>query len=290
MIPSIPSASPKVSILMATFNCEDTIREAVDSIVAQTYTNWELVICDDGSTDRTYEILDDLLTKLGPERSVLLRNDENRRLAYSLNRCLRAASGEFMARMDGDDLSQPDRLQTQVRYLLDHPEIDLVGTTMRRFNADGPGEVIYPAAEAPDKWTLGRSTKSPFFHATILARREVFEKVGNYTVSWRTERGQDLDLWFKFFAAGLVGRNHPDPLYWVREDAAAIRRRTPKARFGAYVTRLKGNWALRYPLGAYVRCTVDVLKIFVPYRVFDWHRERSRKLDAAPERGGVQAR
>lgn len=283
-------STPLISVIMSAHNASITLPAALASIEQQTFQNWELVVCDDASTDSTQSILTDAVSELGANRLILLRNEVNRKLAYSLNRCLEVASGDFIARMDADDLSEPTRFEVQLRYLAEHPEVDVVGTAMRRFNAYGPGEVIYPAAAEPDKWTLGRSTKSPFFHATILARREVFEKVGNYTVSWRTERGQDLDLWFKFFAAGLVGRNLPDPLYWVREDAAAIRRRTPKARFGSYVTRIKGNWALRYPLGAYVRCTVNALKIFVPYRVFDWHRERSRKLDAAPERGGVQAR
>lgn len=280
---------PKVSVLMATFNCESTIREAVASIAAQTYSNWELVVCDDGSTDSTPAILNELMAELGPGRCILLRNDTNRRLAYSLNRCLEVATGDLIARMDGDDISQPERLTVQVRFLQAHPEFDVVGTSMRRFNAQGPGDVVQ-AIEAPDRWTMARTTNSPFFHATILARRAMFDRVGNYTVAWRTQRGQDLDLWFKFFAAGLSGRNLPEPLYWVREDGAAIRRRTPKARIGSYLTRLKGNWALGYPPSAYVRCTVDVLKILLPYRLFDWHRKRLRERAATVERQEARTR
>lgn len=153
--------------------------------------------------------------------------------------------------------------------------MDLVGTAMRRFNDRDTGEIVHPAALEPDKWTLGRGSKAPFFHATILARRSAYDAVGNYTVAWRTERGQDVDLWFKFFAAGLTGHNIPDPLYRVREDSAAIRRRTARVRIGSYVTRLRGNWMLRYPPSAYLRCTFEVMKIFIPYSVFDWHRKRS---------------
>lgn len=278
---------PKVSIIMATFNCVDTVESALDSIVAQTYTNWELVICDDGSADGTFSVLRDRMAELGDDRGVLLRNPENRKLAYSLNRCLEVASGELVARMDGDDLSHPERLETQVKYLQQHPGVDLVGTSMRRFNEDGPGEVVDPPATEPDKWILGRTTKSPFFHATILARRTMFAAVGNYTVSWRTQRGQDLDLWFKFFAAGMCGRNMLEPLYWVREDAAAIRRRTPRVRLGSYLTRLRGNWALRFPISAYLRCTADMMmKVLLPYQVFDWHRKRSRLSAQRKTRAG----
>ena len=119
---------------------------------------------------------------------------------------------------------------------------------------------------------MGRGLSVPFFHATIVARREVFDAVGNYTVSWRTERGQDVDLWFKFFRAGFVGRNIPEPLYRVRENENAIRRRTPKARVGGYVTRMIGYRSLGYPAGPYVRSTASLVKVLVPYRVYSLHR------------------
>ena len=269
--------SPLISIVMSVRNCESQLPEALESIRAQTYENWELIVCDDASTDSTLEVLAQFSELIGAERIKVLENVENKKLAYSLNRCLEHVRGDFVARMDGDDRSVPTRLASQLQFLMNNPDIDLVGTAMRRFNSDGAGEVVYPAAIAPDRWTLGRTSKTPFFHATVMARRSVFDSVGGYTVSWRTERGQDLDLWFKFFAAGLQGRNMPDPLYWVREDAAAIRRRTARVRLGGYVTRVKGNWALGYPVGAYLRCTVDLLKIFVPYKAFDLHRRWSRE-------------
>lgn len=269
------SNPPRVSIIMSVRNVSATLQASLDSIVHQTFTDWEFVICDDASDDATPDILARFREEMGNDRVTLLANAENRKLAFSLNRCLDFARGEFIARMDGDDLSEPQRLEEQVRYLEQHPDIDVVGTAMRRFNEQGDGEVIYPASDTPDKWTLGRGSASPFFHATILARRAAYDTVGNYTVSWRTERGQDLDLWFKFFGAGLQGRNLREPLYRVREDSSAIRRRTARTRIGAYVTRLKGNRLLGYPPSAYVRCTLDVLKIFVPYKVFDWHRQRS---------------
>lgn len=279
------TSPPLVSVIMATHNCEATVDASVDSIVSQTYPDWELVVCDDGSTDSTVERLRAAGRRIGPDRFVLLVNSTNRKLAYSLNRCLTSASGGLIARMDGDDLSEPGRLERQVRYLSEHPDVDLVGTSMRRFNENGQGEVVHPAASEPDRWTLGKSSKAPFLHATIMARRSVYDRVGGYTVSWRTERGQDLDLWFKFFAAGLVGRNIPDPLYLVREDAAAIRRRTAKVRLGGYVTRIRGNWSLGYPPRAYLNATVNLMKVFVPYRLFDLHRRWSRRKSDGNAKG-----
>lgn len=269
--------APLVSVIMSVYNSEKTLKSALDSIRAQTYENWELVVCDDASTDGTIEVLRQFCETVAPSRVIVLRNEENKKLAFSLNRCLNAASGDLIARMDADDVSEPDRLEQQVRYLASNPSVDLVGTAMRRFSAEGVGEVIPPVSLAPDRWALSSSSGVPFFHATIMARSYVFSALGNYTVSWRTERGQDVDLWFKFFAAGLAGRNLPSPLYNVREDAAAVRRRTAKARFGGFVTRIKGNWMLRYPARAYFTALFNLLKIVVPYRVFDWQRNLARR-------------
>lgn len=268
---------PMVSVVMGVYNCQATLVEAVESIFAQTYTNWELVICDDASTDGTSIVLNQLMESTHASRITVLRNATNRKLAYSLNRCLKVAKGEYIARMDADDISPPNRIQSQLQYLFDNPRVDLVGTAMRRFNSEGLGEVIHPSEVTPDGFSFARSSRVPFLHATILARREVFDAVNNYTVSWRTERGQDIDLWFKFFAAGLTGRNLEEPLYLVREDAAAVRRRTARARLGGYVTFVRGAWTMGYPPHAYVRATVTLLKILVPYRVFDWHRAWTRR-------------
>lgn len=274
-IPSESGPLPTISVIMATYNCITTVEKSIESIVAQTYSDWELVVCDDGSTDGTFELLQVIAARLTP-RMTLLRNRSNRRLPYSLNQTILASSGRFIARMDADDLSEPTRLARQAEFLESHPEYAVVGTGMRRFNESGLGEVLHPVAE-PNRETLGRGGTLPFFHATILARRSMFDLIGNYTVSWHTERGQDVDLWFKFFHAGFSGANLVEPLYLVREDAAAIRRRTPRVRIGAYVTRIKGNRMLGYPLRWYIRPTVDLLKVLVPYRVFDWQREMRRR-------------
>lgn len=263
---------PLVSVIMSVYNCEATLAEAVESIFDQTYTNWEFIVCDDASTDSTLELLTQLAERDRLGRVKIITNTTNMRLAYSLNRCLEVASGELIARMDGDDISEPDRLARQVEYLAEHPEIALVGSSVRRFSQRGEAEVVHPAAAAPDKWTMARTSKAPFTHGTIMVRRETFDRIGNYTVVWRTQRGQDADLWFKIFAAGFVGHNLPEPLYKVREDAAAIRRRTPLVRLRSFLTYVKGARSLGYGPSAYVRAAADLMKIFVPYFMIDRYR------------------
>lgn len=269
--------APRISVLMSVYNCESTVGAALSSLRAQTYPDWELVICDDASTDRTLNAVKEFRAD-NPGISVkILENAENMKLAFSLNRCIQHASGSLLARMDGDDLSEPTRFEKQVAFLDEHPEVDLVGTSMRRFREDGLGDLVKPASATPNKYTLAASSRSPFCHATIMARREVFEIVGNYTVAWRTQRGQDRDLWFKFFQADLVGRNMPDALYLVREDPQAVRRRNWRARLGPFLTSIIGIWRLRLPPMAYARALSNMLKIFVPYFIFDIHRNLSRR-------------
>lgn len=261
--------TPLVSVIMATYNCLDTLDEAIDSILAQTYDRWELIVCDDASSDGTYERLLEHAER-EPDRIVVLRNAENSKLSFSLNRCLEVARGDLIARMDGDDVSVPTRLQEQVAYLQAHPEVHLVGTAMQRFDSSGLKDIVRREG-APGPASMRRTV--PFFHATICCRREVYDRLGGYTVSTRTERGQDWDLWFRFLAQGFVGRNLRAPLYQVREDENAIRRRTLTVRLRAYRTTLIGFRLLGYPWHWYVPPTLELLKGLVPVGVVLWVRK-----------------
>ena len=254
------ASRPLVSVVMGAYNCSTTVDEAVESIVGQTYPNWELVVCDDHSSDGTYDLLLAWQARY-PDRIIVLRNERNSKLSFTLNRCLDVASGELIARMDGDDISVPDRLERQVAFLDRHPEVDLVGTAMQRFDASGFADVVAPPTE-PDRWSLRRGV--PFCHATIVARAHVFSTVGNYTVSRRAERNEDLDLWFRFYAEGLNGRNLAEPLYLVREDLSAIRRRTMRNRLNVMLTTLAGYSRLGYPLRWYPRPVLALGKALAP--------------------------
>lgn len=267
---------------MATFNAADTVELSLESIAAQTYENWEFVICDDGSSDDTFDILERWAQRQ-PGKVTLLRNEVNSKLPFSLNRCLDHATGELIARMDADDVSVPARLATQVQYLLDHPEVDLVGTAMQRFDDSGHRDVVTKEA-VPDRFAMRRGM--PFSHATIMTRAKVYASLGGYTVSKRTERGQDYDLWFRFFARGFVGHNLAAPLYEVREDINAIKRRKLIVRLRAYRTTIIGYRLLGYPLHWYVRPTVSLLKGLVPTRAMLAHRnlQHRRYLKSSGER------
>lgn len=249
-----------VSVIMATYNCTNTLRASLDSILAQTFKDWEFIICDDCSTDDTFEILMEY-QNMNPNQFVVLKNEKNSKLPYSLNKCLLNARGKYIARMDGDDISEPSRFEEQVKYLETHPEIAVVGTGMAQFDNNGIfGEI--KVIEYPGQKHLLTST--PFCHATIMMRKEVYDAVENYTVAKRTIRGQDVDLWFKVFHKGYRGYNIPKPLYRVREDRAAIRRRKLKYRCYESITRIKGYKLLNFPLYCYVFAIFPIFSFFVP--------------------------
>lgn len=264
----------KVSVIMSVYNCEDTLRESIDSILAQTYDNWEFVICNDASTDGTQAVLDEYQAKY-PEKFVLVSNESNMRLAYSLNHCLQYATGEYVARMDGDDISVPERFAKELAFLKSHPEIDLVGSLMRRFNDNGMADVMN-AKEYPDKYDMRNGP--PMFHATIMTYKRVYDALGGYTVSKRTVRSQDYDLWFRFFAAGYRPCNLQEALYLVREDMNAIKRRTFKVRWNAFKTTRIGYKLLGFPKRWLIKeFVVMIVKSLVPKRLIYRYRQRQAK-------------
>ena len=264
----------KVSVIMGIRNCADTLPDAIESILAQTYSDWELIMCDDASTDNTYQVADSYRQKY-PDKIILLKNETNSFLAYSLNRCLEMASGKFVARMDGDDKCTTDRFEKQIKYLKEHPDVDLVGTAMQRFSDKGLANIDAKPPH-PDRYCL--RTYIPFNHATIMTYKSVYDRLHGYTVADRTKRGQDYDLWFRFYYEGFKGDNIDDPLYLVREDMAAIKRRTFKVRWSTHQTTRFGYKLLDYPKWWIIKPTVlTIVKSLIPYKLFEVYRNRQSK-------------
>lgn len=243
MTTNIVNQKDKISVIMGIYNCAETLPIAIDSILCQTYPNWELIMCDDASIDNTYEVAKSYRDKY-PEKIILIQNEQNSKLAYSLNHCLKYATGKFIARMDGDDISVPERFEKQIRYLQEHPDVDLVGTFMQYFDGNEFANVKATVAK-PDKYILKNHV--PFNHATIMTYKRVYDALGGYTVAERTNRAQDFDLWFRFFHAGFCGENIQEVLYYVRENLSAIKRRSFKVRWSTFETTRMGFKLLNFP-------------------------------------------
>ena len=250
----------KVSIIMGIYNCAETLPAAIESILEQTYDNWELIMCDDGSSDDTYEIAKNM-AKCFPEKIILLKNEYNMRLAATLNHCLKYARGEYIARMDADDICMADRLETQIKFLENNPEYACVGSNMIIFDEKGEhGERVMP--EKTKKTTLLKTTI--FAHPTIMMKRSVYQKLGGYTVSKSTMRAEDLDLWFRFVHAGYKGYNIQRPLYKYRESEKDLKKRSLRAAIQTSRVFLNGYKLLGFPKAQYVYAFRPIIVALLP--------------------------
>lgn len=268
----------KVSVAMAIYNCASTLREALDSILAQTYTDWELILCDDGSTDETSAIVSEYSMKY--DNILLLQNPQNQGLPATLNTCIKYAQGEYIARMDGDDISLPERFEKEVGFLNEHPEYALVSCAMINFDENGDWGV----QRKPEKPTvMDFVNDSPFCHAPCMMRKAALADVGNYTVRKELRRGQDYFLWHKFYAKGYKGYNFQEPYYKMRDDKdAALRRgfnvsymqRINKALDSSRIKR-EIYRDLKIPYRYWIYSLRPVLIAMLPYRLYTWLHKRN---------------
>jgi len=188
-----------VSVLMPVYNAERYVAEAVESILAQTYTDFEFLIIDDGSTDRTPKILKRYAEQ---DPRIHLVSRPNRGLVPTLNEGLLLARGEFIARMDADDVALSDRFEVQVAYLREHPEVVCLGSKVQCI--DEAGRFLYEGSHAMDHEAIEElvlTGSCPLNHPSVMMRRAAVMAVGGYDPQMK--HAEDLDL---FLRLGEFGR------------------------------------------------------------------------------------
>ena len=211
---------PSVSILMPVYNAEPYLSEAIQSMLNQTYADFELIILDDCSTDRSAEVVQ----TFSDARIVYHRNEVNSGLANNLNTGLKLATGKYIARMDGDDISLPHRLQTQVDFLESHPDIDLCSCAMQMFGADNQ---LWIRDRYPEQVKITMMFYSAVLHASSVFRRDVFEK-NNLYYKQETFPAEDYDLWARAaFFCRMV--NLPDVMYLYRMHRTQVTSTDPRS-------------------------------------------------------------
>lgn len=257
--------SPKVSIIMGIYNCEDTLDESIQSILNQTYTNWELIMCDDFSMDKTYEIAKIYRDKY-PEKIKLLRNEENLTLGPTLNKCMKYVEGKYIARQDGDDYSHEKRLEIQVEILEKNEDIMAVGTNMVSFDEIGEHGVHKLPSNVDKDYFLKKG--GIFFHATVLIRTSVMKELNGYTDKWYANQAEDYELWSRFIEKGYKGVNINENLYYVRENINTYKRKNIKRRLRGLILRFKVNKFLNAHIKIYFYMLKDILALFIPRFVF----------------------
>ena len=184
--------TPKVSVVTSVYNSSRYLQKSIESILNQTLMDFEFIIIDDGSTDDSWEILSTYADR--DRRIRLLKNEENIGLTKSLNKGLKLAQGEYIARQDADDQSLPKRLEKQVAYLESHQSVALVASGVQYIDdKDNKLRIdIPPKDQALLHWEL--LFRNPLRHSAVLWRRELVAcQVGNYDPSFTYT--QDYDLW-----------------------------------------------------------------------------------------------
>jgi glycosyltransferase involved in cell wall biosynthesis len=206
---------PRVSVVISTYNGARFIREAVESILKQSYTDFELIVVNDGSTDATPRIL----AGFDDERMRVVTSRVNRGIATAQNSGLALARGEYVALMDHDDVSLPDRLQRQIDFLDRHPEISLVGAACLRIDEQGAvkSTVEYPGDDIFLKWSLVVGG-CPLFHTAVVARRSALEQIAGYTAKYLY--AGDYELFSRLSEKNLLA-NLAEPLVKWREHGGS---------------------------------------------------------------------
>ena len=216
----------RISVIMGIYNCASTLVEALDSLYAQTYLDFKIILCDDGSTDDTYQVAVDYAAK--HDNIVLIKNERNMGLNFTLNHCLKYADTEYVARMDGDDISLPERFEKEITFLDTHPEYAIVSCQMSYFDEQGEFGRGRGGGKEATKEALNYGPA--FCHAPCMIRTEAYRVVGGYSVDPRLLRYEDYNLWMKMFEKGYRGYNLPDVLYAMRDDRNAASRRSVRSR------------------------------------------------------------
>lgn len=185
-------STPMVSVVMSVFNGERFLPEAVESILDQGFREFEFIIIDDGSTDRSASILDSYENR---DARVRVYHQDHRGLIESLNQGCWLAQGKYIARMDADDVASKDRLMWQVNFMEAHPQIGVLGGAVEWINATGKSLGIHrnPAEDRQIKATLLH--RCALWHPTVLLRREIFVWAGGYRRV--VVDAEDYDLWLR---------------------------------------------------------------------------------------------
>jgi len=267
--PSPSCEIPAISVIMPVYNAEAYLHEAIESILNQTFADFEFIIIDDCSTDESYEIIKKY-AKLD-RRIVVLRNYENLKLSKTLNKAIKISKGKYVARMDADDISMPDRLKKQFDYMENNSEIGISGGTMQIIDFEGKvtGKRKYHMKDKDIRKNIFRY--SPFSHPLIIIRKAVLSKAGFYNQDYNP--AEDYEFYFRVGKYAKFG-NLEDFLlkYRVHKNSMTISK-IQKMEAMTLEIRKKYSHCHGYPMTLFdkmINSAITVSKYFVHYKIKIW--------------------
>lgn len=208
-----------ISVLLPVYNGEKYLNEAIDSILNQTYSDFELIILDDCSTDHTADIIKAYTDK----RIRYVYNERNLKISASLNKGISLAKGEYIARMDADDISHPERFQRQIEIFENNPNVDIVNIRYNIMSEDGKYLRKYKFNISPSSEALKYLIHVDCFicHAGVMIRKKWYQNF-NYNTTEETYNVEDCDLWIRMFSNGIYCKTIKTPLYNVRTNSQSV--------------------------------------------------------------------
>ena len=227
----------KISVIMGVYNpaSQERLFRSVQSVIDQSFAEWELLLYDDGS-QAPFTSLIQAAAALDP-RILLLHGQQNRGLARALHVCIRSASGSYIARMDDDDVSKPDRFQKQLDFLETHSQYQWVGSLAELVDSHG----VWGIESVPET-PQGRDFlwNSPYIHPSVLFRAGVLLGHGGYDPSSSVVQCEDYELFMRLHSRGNQGYNLQEPLLQYWEDRESYRKRTYRRRIREMKVRYHG--------------------------------------------------
>lgn len=258
----------RLAVIMSLYKSDviEYVKLATESILNQSYADFDFYIQYDGNVQKD---VDEYLSGIKDERININRREENKGLAFSLNELLgiiMPKQYEYIARMDADDISMPERFEKQIEFMEAHPETGCLGTWAIEINSDGSEYYRKQMPETHEGCWKQFMIRDCMIHPTVMFRRSYIEKAGLYSLD--TYFGEDTMMWAQGFAAGCKFANVPEYLFKFRlNDDFFNRRRGWKHAKGILTLRWKVNKMLHYPVKAYLYAIAYAVAKMMPTKV-----------------------
>ena len=224
-----------VSVIIPAYNCGQYLEECILSLQQQTYKNIEIIICDDCSSDNTYDVMTKLKQKYN--NVFILKNDTNMKAGATRNNCINICHGDFILLQDADDYSQSNRIEKLIDVFDKNSDIDYVSSGMNKFDERGIWSKLSFVERKISKYDIVKGC--PVAHAATMFKKEALESVGGYRISRETVRLEDYDLFYRLYLNGKNGYVISDLLYNYREDQHAFKRKKYIYRIDEFKIRKK---------------------------------------------------
>ncbi len=250
--------TPKVSVIMSAFNQASYLKLSVDSILQQSFTNFEFIIINDASTDNTRQIL----ASYHDHRIRIINHNFCQGLTKSLNQAIRHAKSEYLARMDADDIASKERLRTQIEYLESHPKIAACGTAVTLIDKQNRKIGIKHLPSTVNKIHQVMLRYNPFVHPSMMLRREIFVDINGYDES--LNGAEDYDLWLRMASKyELININKPLLNYRINPQGVSWAN-LKHTELQALKARIKALRYYGYPWWQIIYLIKPTVSIFIP--------------------------